>query len=105
LLEKGNEIFCRMFKMMDSSPLKTQKQIMISLQQASVICDFLGWRKHPGSAELNVKEVTTRQLLQNWSKGFDHLPKDLLGSELIAAHRSIYVNVCNTIIKLYSSDF
>ncbi|ODN03733.1 DNA-dependent protein kinase catalytic subunit [Orchesella cincta] len=92
LLERGNEALIRKFKIVDSLPLKTQKYIMVSLQQASVLYDFLGWRKQAQSTELTVKEVQTRQLLQNWRKGFDHKPLDLLGSDVIAAYRDRFIS-------------
>ncbi|CAL8086577.1 unnamed protein product [Orchesella dallaii] len=104
LMEKGNEKLIRQFKAIDLLPPKTQKQIMVALQQAAVVCDFLGWRKQIQPVELKRKEDLSKQLLGNWRKGFDHQPLDLLGSDLITAYRDRFASIMGITLENLSSQ-
>lgn len=95
MLERGYETILRKVKNMDSLPLKMQKQIIVSLQQSSVLHDFFKWRKH--GQTYAALEGPTHHLLGSWNKLLMHQPMDLLGSNFVSSHRysSLYLKKCN----------
>lgn len=85
MLERGSEVMLRNLREMDTLPLKVQRQLIVSLQQSSVLVDYLTWKKLTQNKDALEKQ--TKLVLGNWKKCFENQPMNLIGNDFIAAHR------------------
>lgn len=92
MVERGFEVAANRFKLLADLPLKLQVETIVSLQQSSVIHDYLQWKRSISASDFSVMEQRTTKLVGSWRKHLSYQPMDLIGSDYISANRDCFAS-------------